>query len=75
MQVDNAKDLDVVMSMYNVIEYNNYSKTSGNLLRYCRDEPNATITDFDSFTFEARITERTPYDTNEKDVEITVPLK
>ena len=27
-QVDNAKDLDVVMSMYNLIKYsNNYSKT------------------------------------------------
>ena len=28
-QIDNAKDLDVVMSMYNLIEYSdNYSKTS-----------------------------------------------
>ena len=75
MHVDNAKDLDVVMPMYNVIEYNNYSKTSGSLLRYCRDEPNATITDSDSFTLEARITGRTPNDTNKKDGEITVPLK
>ena len=29
-QVDNAKDIDVVMPMYNLIEYN-YSKTSGSL--------------------------------------------
>ena len=30
--VDDAKDIDVVMPMYNLIEYSvNYSKTSGNL--------------------------------------------
>ena len=29
-QVDNAKDIDVVMPMYNLVEYSdNYSKTSG----------------------------------------------
>ena len=31
-QIDNAKDIDVVMPMYNLIEYgDNYSKTLGNL--------------------------------------------
>ena len=31
-EIDNAKDIDIVMSMYNLIEYsNNYSKTSGSL--------------------------------------------
>ena len=31
-QIDNAKDIDIVMPMYNLIEYsNNYSKTSGSL--------------------------------------------
>lgn len=31
-QVDNAKDLDTVVSIYNLIEYSNsYAKTSGNL--------------------------------------------
>ena len=30
--IDNAKDIDVVMPMYNLIEYiNNYSKKSGSL--------------------------------------------
>ena len=39
-QIDNAKDIDVVMPMYNFIEYNdNYSKTSGSLWQYYRDEP------------------------------------
>ena len=32
-QVDNAKDIDAVMPMYNLIEYsNNYSKTSERLI-------------------------------------------
>ena len=40
----NAKDLDVVVLMYNLIEYgNNYSKTSGSLWQYYRDEPNFSI--------------------------------
>ena len=39
-QADNAKDIDIVMPMYNVIEYsNNYAKTSGSLWQYFRDEP------------------------------------
>ena len=36
-QVENAKDLNGAMSMYNLIEYSgNYSKTSGSLLQYYR---------------------------------------
>ena len=31
-QIDNGKDIDIVMPMYNLIEYsNNYSKTFGSL--------------------------------------------
>ena len=31
-QVDNAKDIDIVMPMYNLIEYSdNYAKTAGSL--------------------------------------------
>ena len=37
-QVDSAKDIDIVMSMYNLIEYSdNYAKTSGSLWQYYRD--------------------------------------
>ena len=37
--IDNAKDIDVVMTMDNLIEYSvSYSKTSGNLWQYYRDE-------------------------------------
>ena len=40
IQLDNAKDIDVVMLVYNLIEYSdNYSKTSGSLWQYNRDEP------------------------------------
>ena len=39
-QVDNAKDIDIVMCMYNLIEYSdNYSKTSGSLWQYCKHIP------------------------------------
>ena len=38
---DNAEDLDVVMPMYNLLEYSkNYSKTIGSFWNYYRDEPN-----------------------------------
>ena len=45
-QVDNAKYIDVVMAMYSLIEYkDNYSKTSGSLWQYYRDDPNDNIRD------------------------------
>ena len=37
-QIDNAKYIDIVMPMYNLIEYSdNYSKTSGSLWQYCKE--------------------------------------
>ena len=37
-QIDNAKDLDVVMPVFYLMEHsNNYSKTSWSLWQYCRD--------------------------------------
>ena len=40
MQIDNAKDIDIVMPMYNLIEYShNYAKTTGSLWQYCKDIP------------------------------------
>ena len=36
--IENAEDLDIVMSMYNLAEYsNNYSMTSGSLWNYYKD--------------------------------------
>ena len=61
-QVGNAKDIDIVMPMYNLIEYSdNCSKKSGSLWQYCKDIPavdnNNAIVNFtnnnitDSFNF------------------------
>ena len=68
-QVDDAHDIDVVMSMYNLIEYSdNYLKKSGILWKYCRGKPaindangntvdfNADNTTTDSFNLKAKIT-------------------
>ena len=66
-QIDNAEYIDIVMPMYNLIEYSdNYSKTSGSLWQYCKDRPavnnNGDIVDFnganatDSFNFKEKIT-------------------
>ena len=39
--VDNAEDLDIVMTMYNLLEYSDScSVTSGSVWNYCRDETN-----------------------------------
>ena len=75
-QADNAKDIDIVMPMYNLIEYsNNYAKTSGPLWQYYRDEPNDDLEDAESFKSKIKITGKTHNNDNEKDVEIMVPLK
>ena len=77
-QIDNAKDIDIVMPMYNLIEYsNNYAKTTGSLWQYFRDEPVADddMEDSESFKSKTKITGKTPNNGNEKDVEIMVPLK
>ena len=84
-QIDNAKDIDIVMPMYNLIEYSdNYAKTTGSLWQYCKDIPARNANDeiiifadgntTDSFNFKAKITGRTEND-GTKDVEIMVPLK
>ena len=62
--------------MYNLIEYSdNYSKISGSLWQYYRDEPNDNLTDSESFKSKMKITGKTPDDYNTKDVEIIVLLK
>ena len=74
--VDNAKDINIVMRMCNLIEYSdNYAKTTGSLWNFFRDEPDDNIEDSESFKSKIKITGKTPDDDNEKDVEIMVPLK
>ena len=64
------------MSMYNLIEYSdNYSKTSGNLWQYYRDDPNNNIANSESFKLKVKITATTPNNDNTKHVEIIVLLK
>ena len=82
--VDNAKDIDIVVAMYNLIECSdNYSKASGSLWQYCKDiaaiNNNNAIVDFvennlaDSFNFKVTMTAQTG-DNGTKNVEIMVPL-
>ena len=75
-EIDNAKDIDIVMLMYNLIEYSdNYSKTSGILWQYYKDEPNGNMGDSESFKSKVKITGKTPDNRKTKDAEIIVPLK
>ena len=84
-QVDNAKDIDIVMPMHNLIEYSdNYSKTSGSLWQYCKNIPavdnNNAIVNVaennltDLFNVNVKMTGQTE-DDGIKKVEIMVPLK
>ena len=78
-QIDKAKDIDIVMSMYNLIEYSdNCAKTTGSLWQYFRDDDgdgdDIDIEDSKSFKSKVKITGKTN-DDNEKDVEIMVSLK
>ena len=68
-QIDHAKDLDLVMPVYNLTEYNdNYFKTSESLWQYYRDEPALNninkITNFTgnstSFKSKVKVTGKTP---------------
>ena len=66
-QIDHAKNLDVVMPMYNLIECSdNYSKTSRSLWQYYRDEANANMANSESFRSEIKITGNTPNTDNKK---------
>ena len=87
MQVDDVHDIGVVMPMYNLIKYSdNYSKSSGILWQYCRDEPtvnvsNSEIVDFNavnattsSFKIKEIITDKTSSN-GRKSFVAMVPLK
>ena len=84
-EIDHAKAIDVVMSMFNLLEYSdNCLKTSGSLWQYYRDEPfindNGVIInvpddpDNASFKYKQKITAQTEND-GTKDVQIMIPLK
>ena len=78
-QIDNAEYIDIVMLMYNLIEYSdNYSKTSGSPWQYCKeipavdDEGNIAIfngtNDTDSFNFKSNIIGKTAANNNDGNI-------
>ena len=49
IDIGNAQDIDIVMPMFNLIEYSdNYSKRSGSLWQYYKDDPNDNLADSES---------------------------
>ena len=87
VKIDNAKDLDVVMLIHNLLEYSkNYRKTTGSLWNYYRDEPNSStdndniihsILNSKSFDYKANFMENGVTHNNliKNDVKIVIPLK
>ena len=78
--IDKTKYVDVVMPMYNLTEYSdNYSKTSGGLWLYYRDNKNDNITQSEWFKYKINRktgkTGKTHAADNKKDFRIAVPLK
>ena len=87
--VENAEDLDIVMPMYNLLEYSkNYEKTSGSLFNYYRDESseitigagnnaiNISIRNSKSSDYKTKIAGCLDAGEDEKeDVTIAIPLK
>ena len=55
------------MQMYNLIEYSdNYSKTSGILWHYYRNDPNGNIVNSESFKYNIKAIRNTPFKDNKK---------
>ena len=86
--IDNAEDLDIVMPMYNLLEYSkNYRKTTGSFWNYYRDERNEestgggngaikySIRKSKSFDYKISITGTLEGHNTEKEAETVVPLK
>ena len=67
IKIDNAEDLDVVIPMYNLLEYSKkFKTTTGSLWNYYRDEPtNLLSSDSKSFKYKTSITGNT-YNVDEK---------
>ena len=88
VKIDNAEDSDVLMPMYNLLEYSkNYKKTTGSLWNYYRDEPtNPLSSNSESFKYKRGITGNTynigdgeeGYGANKvgkNETEVVIPLK
>ena len=82
--VDTAENLDIVMLMYNLMEYSdNYQDSSATLYQYKRDEPpdninnNLTTNTSSSFKYKVDLLGNPAVDNNvaRRDLKIVVPLK
>ena len=83
--IEDADDLDIVMPMYNLLEYSkNYRKTIGSLYNYYRDElsddaddnrfNNIKIVNSNTFKYKNKIIDNTN-NQGTKDIELAMPLK
>ena len=78
IKIDNAEDLDVVIPLYNLLEYSkNYEKTTGSLWNYYRDQAsNPLSTNSESFKYKTSIVGKTPPNNDSlTDAEVVIPLK
>ena len=89
--VNNAEDINLIMPMYNLLEYSdNYYMTSGKLWNYYRDDVNDdqnenndssnygidnNITTNKSFYYKTKITEEKTAITSRSDKKVVAPLK
>ena len=82
--IEDADDLDIVMPIYNLLEYSkNYRKTIGSLYNYYRDElsddnnpynfPNTNVVNSSAFKYKNKITGNTNR-VGKQDVELAIPL-
>ena len=75
-EIDNARDINIVIPMHKMIEYSdNYSKPTGSLWHYYKDKPNNNLADSESSKSKVKIIGNTPDKCNTKDGEIITPLK
>ena len=66
-EINNVKDIDIVMPIHNLIEYSdNYSKTFESLWQHYKNEPNDILADSESFKSKVKITGNTPNNSNKK---------
>ena len=83
--IEDADDLDIVMSMYNLLEYSkNYRKTIGSLYNYYRDElsydadnnqfNNFKVVNSNTFKYKNKIIDNTN-NQDTKNIELAIPLK
>ena len=88
VKIDKVEDLDLVIPMYNLLEYSeNYKKTTGSLWNCYRDEPSDPLSsNSKSFKYKTSITGKTynigageeGYDANKvgkNETEVVIPLK